>query len=75
MTQQFTNAIQLYNTNSLVDDFNYVQLWDLNKPVISIKVQHTRSREAPGASYKDAENLYKVLLLCKGAKIRLTQNI
>ena len=75
VTQQFTNAIRLYNTNSLVDDFNYVQLRDLNKPVISIEAQHTGSREAQSASYEDAENLHKVLLLCKGAKIRLTQNI
>ena len=75
MTQQFTNTIQLYNTNSLIDDFNHVQLQDLNKLVISIEAQHTGSREAQSASYEDAENLHKVLLLCKGTKIRLTQNI
>ena len=75
VTQQFINAIRLYNTNSLVDDFNHVQLRGLNKPVISIEAQHTGSREAQSASYKDAENLHKVLLLCKGTKIRLTQNI
>ena len=75
VTQQFTNAIRLYNTNSLVDNFNHVQLRDLNKLVISIEAQHTGSREAQSASYEDAENLHKVLLLCKGVKIRLTQNI
>jgi len=50
VTQQFTNAIRLYNTNSLVDDFNHVQLRDLNKPVISIEAQHTGSREVQSAS-------------------------
>ena len=46
VTQQFTNAIRLYNTNSLVDDFNHVQLRDLNEPVISIEAQYTGFREA-----------------------------
>jgi hypothetical protein len=75
VTQQFANAIRIFNTNSRVDDFNHAQLRDLSKPVISIEARHTGSREARDASYEDAENLHKTLLLCKGAKIRLTQNI
>jgi hypothetical protein len=75
VTQQFANAIWIYNTNSLVDNFNHAQLRDLNKPVISVEARHTGSQEARDASYKDAENLHKTVLLWKGARIRLTQNI
>jgi hypothetical protein len=75
VTQQFANAIRIFNTNSRVDEFNHAQLRDLKKPVIRIEAEHTGSREAQNASYEEAENLHKNLLLCKGAKIRLTQNV
>src|SRR5437773_10466018 len=53
----------------------YQQLRDLQVPVISINARHTGPRGARDASYEEAENLHKVVLLCKGAKIMLTQNI
>src|SRR5213595_3558596 len=53
----------------------YQQLRDLQVPVISIEARHTGPRGARDASYEEAENLHKVVLLCKGAKIMLTQNV
>jgi ATP-dependent DNA helicase PIF1 len=75
VTEQFADAVRIYNTNSLVNDFNHATLRDLNKAVISIEAKHTGPREARNASYEEAENLHKTVLLCKGAKVRLTQNI
>ena len=73
--QRFTNALRIFTTNRVVDEFNYQQLRDLQVPVISIEARHTGPRGARDASYEEAENLHKVVLLCKGAKIMLTQNI
>jgi hypothetical protein len=75
VTQQFANAIRIFNTNNRVNEFNHERLRDPKKPVIRIEVEYTWSREAQNASYEEAENLHKNLLLCKGAKIRLTQNV
>jgi len=73
--QRFANALRIFTTNRVVDEFNYQQLRDLQVPVISIEARHTGPRGARDASYEEAENLHKVVLLCQGAKIMLTQNI
>jgi len=73
--QRFTDALRIFTTNRVVDEFNHQQLRDLQVPVVSIEARHTGSREARNASYEEAENLHRVVLLCRGAKIMLTQNI
>ena len=72
--RRFEKSLQLFNTNVLVDEYNFGRLRDLQKPVINIKAKHT-GREARNASYEEADNLHESLLICIGARIRLSQNI
>lgn len=71
----FNDSILLFNTDELVDKYNHPRLWVMRKPVVTIKVQHTGSREAHKASCGDTDNLDQAVFLARGARICLTQSM
>ena len=70
----FSNALRLYPTKSMVNEFNMQMLKKKRSPVIHIKAKHN-SKAAERGTDEDAEGLHADIYLSKGARVMLTNNL
>jgi len=69
----FETALRVYGKKKEVNAYNHVKMRDLDAPVKQIKARNTGTG-ANAASYDQGANLHKILPLCVGARVMLTDN-
>ena len=71
----FKDAIHLFPTREMVDDYNHHYLESTNLPVLRCKARHSGGSRAAKATDDQADGLEAELLLAVGARVMLTRNI